>query len=79
MWGIEVSWEIKPLAEGTKGTLLVLSFLRKHLAIVSHILDSALADGGSPMSCEFSVAGAVCERTCEGKVSLLVLLHEPFV
>jgi len=45
VWGNEVSWEIKPMGEGTR----------------------AVADGGSPMSCEFSVAGEVCVRTCEGK------------
>ena len=30
----------------------------------------AVADGGSPMSCEFSVAGDVCERTCAGKPNI---------
>lgn len=44
-WGNEVSWEVRPLVEGTK----------------------ALADGGSPMDCTFSVAGESCERTCTGK------------
>lgn len=45
VWGNEVSWEIKPMGEGTR----------------------AVADGGAPMSCEFSVAGDVCVRTCDGK------------
>lgn len=45
VWGNEVSWEIKPMGEGTR----------------------AVADGGAPMSCEFSVAGEVCVRTCDGK------------
>ena len=48
VWGNEVSWEIKPMSEGTR----------------------AVADGGAPMSCDFSVAGAVCERTCVGKPNI---------
>mmetsp|Transcript_16969 Transcript_16969/g.28184 ORF Transcript_16969/g.28184 Transcript_16969/m.28184 type:complete len:884 (-) Transcript_16969:93-2744(-) len=45
VWGNEVSWELRPLGEGTK----------------------ALADGGAPMDCTFSVAGTLCPRTCTGK------------
>ena len=45
VWGNEISWELRPLGEGTK----------------------AIADGGSPMDCTFSVAGAPCPRTCTGK------------
>jgi hypothetical protein len=45
VWGNEVSWELRPLTEGTK----------------------ALADGGAPMDCTFSVAGESCPRTCTGK------------
>jgi hypothetical protein len=44
-WGNEVSWEIKPMGQGTR----------------------AVADGGAPQSCDFSIAGEVCERTCNGK------------
>lgn len=47
-WGNQVSWEIRPLAEGAK----------------------ALADGGTPMSCSFPVAGQDCERTCRGKYNV---------
>lgn len=48
VWGNEVSWEIRPIGEGTK----------------------ALADGGAPMDCTFSVAGDSCERTCSGKPNI---------
>ena len=44
-WGNEVSWELKPLGEGTP----------------------AIADGGAPSHCTFSVGGDPCARTCSGK------------
>jgi hypothetical protein len=48
IWGNEVSWELRPLGEGTK----------------------AIADGGAPMDCNFSVAGNTCNRTCNGKANV---------
>jgi len=45
VWGVEVSWEVRPMAEGSP----------------------ALAGGGSPGDCDFSVAGEVCSKTCDGK------------
>jgi len=44
-WGIEVSWEMKPMRKGAP----------------------AIASGGAPMECEFGVASARCENTCDGK------------
>eukprot|EP00529_Nitzschia_sp_RCC80_P002204 CAMPEP_0113481800 /NCGR_PEP_ID=MMETSP0014_2-20120614/22592_1 /TAXON_ID=2857 /ORGANISM="Nitzschia sp." /LENGTH=897 /DNA_ID=CAMNT_0000375301 /DNA_START=45 /DNA_END=2738 /DNA_ORIENTATION=+ /assembly_acc=CAM_ASM_000159 len=43
-WGVEVSWEIKPLSEGSP----------------------SIAGGAAPADCDFSVAGDVCEKTCDG-------------
>jgi hypothetical protein len=48
IWGNEVSWELRPLAEGAK----------------------ALADGGAPMDCSFSVGENSCARTCNGKTNV---------
>ncbi|KAG7364629.1 hypothetical protein IV203_037831 [Nitzschia inconspicua] len=44
VWGVEVSWEIRPMGEGSP----------------------AIAGGGSPSDCDFSVAGDVCTKTCDG-------------
>jgi hypothetical protein len=48
VWGNEVSWEIRPMGDGTK----------------------AIADGGAPMDCTFSVQGISCDRTCSGKPNM---------
>lgn len=55
VWGNEVSWEFKPLAQGSP----------------------AVADGGSPMDCEFSVGGEVCMRTCDGKPDTKQIDNDP--
>jgi len=43
-WGVEVTWEVRPLSEGSP----------------------SIAGGGAPGDCDFSVAGEVCSKTCEG-------------
>lgn len=45
VWGKEVSWEVKPLADGAP----------------------SIGSGGSPMSCNFPVAGNSCANTCTGR------------
>jgi len=44
-WGVEVSWELKPMKDGSP----------------------ALAGSGAPDTCDFPVAGAECEKTCNGR------------
>merc|ERR1712166_1660923 len=43
-WGVEISWEVRPIGEGSP----------------------SIAGGGAPGDCDFSVAGEVCSKTCDG-------------